>query len=539
MTDTQSVLARVRRVVAHAAQAVDQSRDRLDDLNVYPVPDGDTGTNLSLTMGTVRSAIEDDTGSTAEELARTISRAALMGARGNSGIILSQIVKGLAGSLGAAARLDAASVADALRSASDAAYAAVAKPVEGTMLTVVRELAEAAEEARELPLDAALDRTLAAGEASLARTPELLRILADAGVVDAGGAGVIELLRGRSPGSAAPPCTSPRMRPRSRGGRRTCMRRNRRSGTARTSSSSPPPSTRTTSPGTSIRSATASSSSATGRRSRSTCTRTIPAGRSRSPPPSGASPASTSPTCASRSRSGRRGSPSATCPSCPSRWSTVPATSSRSSRGRATRRPRGSRAVRGIVAGGQSANPSIDELLQAIEACAADGVIVLPNNPNVQGAAERAAASASVPCRVVASPSMAVGLSLLVGYRPEASLEENAAGMSDALAGIAYGEVTRAVRDARVDGLDVRSGQHVGLVGGRLVVAGDRLEHAIAIVLQHLVEGDPSVLTILLGAGFSDRAALDGALGELAGRELEVDVVDGGQPHYELLLAAE
>jgi dihydroxyacetone kinase-like predicted kinase len=195
--------------------------------------------------------------------------------------------------------------------------------------------------------------------------------------------------------------------------------------------------------------------------------------------------------------------------------------------------------VRGVVVGGQSANPSIQELVAAIEGCAADGVVLLPNNPNVQRAAEEAAASASRPCRVIASPSIAVGLSLLVHYEPERSMAANAEAMTASLAGIAYGEVTRAVRDARVDGLDVRSGQYVGLMGGRIVVAADRFQHATSVVLQHLAESDPDVLTILLGAGFSDRAGLDDALGELAGREIEVEVVEGGQPHYELLLAAE
>ncbi len=168
-----------------ALAAIEASRERIDDLNVYPVPDGDTGTNLALTVGAVVAALEADGSDERAALARDVSRAALMGARGNSGVILSQIVRGAAESLAASDDLAAA-----LRSASDAAYRAVKKPVEGTMLTAIRELAEEAEAGGDL---AAL---LARGDDCVARTRELLPALAQAGVVDAGAAGLVEIVRG-------------------------------------------------------------------------------------------------------------------------------------------------------------------------------------------------------------------------------------------------------------------------------------------------------------------------------------------------------
>ena len=140
-----SDLEAVRRLAGPTAAALEASRQRIDDLNVYPVPDGDTGTNLTLTVRAVREALDELDEHDRERLAREVARAALMGARGNSGVILSQIVRGFAEVVGQAETIDSPMLARAFRSASDAAYRAVRTPVEGTMLTVIRELAEEAE----------------------------------------------------------------------------------------------------------------------------------------------------------------------------------------------------------------------------------------------------------------------------------------------------------------------------------------------------------------------------------------------------------
>jgi len=193
-----SDLERIRAVARAALASLEANRGRIDDLNVYPVPDGDTGTNLTLTVRGVVEALDRSTTEGRAALAREVARAALMGARGNSGVIFSQIVRGAAESLGEARTIDALTVAAALRSASDAAYRAVRRPVEGTMLTAVREMAEEAEvRARPgVPLDELLDAVVRRGDEAVARTPELLSILRDAGVVDAGAAGLVEIVRG-------------------------------------------------------------------------------------------------------------------------------------------------------------------------------------------------------------------------------------------------------------------------------------------------------------------------------------------------------
>ncbi len=190
----------VQKVVDAALASLEAHRQRIDDLNVYPVPDGDTGTNLTMTVRAVADAVDETSAASRQSLARDVARGALMGARGNSGVIFSQIVRGAADVLGESTgeTIDAQAAARALRGASDAAYRAVRRPVEGTMLSVIRELAEEAETraADDPEIGALLVDLVRRGEEAVARTPEQLQVLRDAGVVDAGGAGLLELVRG-------------------------------------------------------------------------------------------------------------------------------------------------------------------------------------------------------------------------------------------------------------------------------------------------------------------------------------------------------
>ncbi|MES1247874.1 MAG: DAK2 domain-containing protein, partial [Actinomycetota bacterium] len=193
----------VQKLAEAALASLEANRARIDDLNVYPVPDGDTGTNLTMTVRALVDAVDTTSAASRESLARDVARGALMGARGNSGVIFSQIVRGAADVLGTVdgARIDADAAARALRGATDAAYRAVRRPVEGTMLSVIRELAEEAEQQAANgapPVDELLPILVRRGGEAVARTPEQLQVLRDAGVVDAGGAGLLELVRGVS-----------------------------------------------------------------------------------------------------------------------------------------------------------------------------------------------------------------------------------------------------------------------------------------------------------------------------------------------------
>src|SRR5215204_889893 len=193
-------LERAKELGQAALATLEANRRRIDDLNVYPVPDGDTGTNLTLTARAIMEVLEASTAADRAALAKELTRAALMGARGNSGVIFSQILRGAAEALGEAGLLDAATIRRAFRAASDAAYRAVRRPVEGTMLSVIRELAEEAEDPRNAALAPAalLKKLIERGEDALARTPDQLAVLREAGVVDAGGAGLLEIVRGVS-----------------------------------------------------------------------------------------------------------------------------------------------------------------------------------------------------------------------------------------------------------------------------------------------------------------------------------------------------
>jgi dihydroxyacetone kinase-like predicted kinase len=197
------------RLLRGAEAAIEAARERIDDLNVYPVPHGDTGTNLAVTVRSVREAVEASTAEDRTALAEETARAALMGARGTSGLILSQIVRGLALELASARELDAGALARALRAGSDAAHRAVRAPVEGTMLTLVRTLAEAAARADSEPLPVLLAHLVQRGEAAVERTQVQLDVLREAGVVDAGAAGLVELLRGVAAAVADEPLPAP------------------------------------------------------------------------------------------------------------------------------------------------------------------------------------------------------------------------------------------------------------------------------------------------------------------------------------------
>ena len=193
-----------RRLATAAVAALERSREWIDDLNVYPVPDGDTGTNMLLTVQSLRDGLEavpDDAGRAV--VTREAERAVVMGARGNAGVILSQIVRGVSSALPAAGPIDAGALARACRAGSDAAARAVRTPVEGTMLTVARAAAEAAEASTGGTVAELLAAIVRGAEEGLARTPDRLDVLAEVGVVDAGGAGLVEVVRAVAADAAA------------------------------------------------------------------------------------------------------------------------------------------------------------------------------------------------------------------------------------------------------------------------------------------------------------------------------------------------
>jgi len=515
------MIERVRELARGALAAIEANRSRIDDLNVYPVPDGDTGTNLTLT---VRAVVEALDGSQADDralLAREVSRAALMGARGNSGVILSQIVRGAAESFGASD-----SVAAALRSASDAAHRAVRTPVEGTMLTAIRELAEEAEAGGDL---AAI---VARGDDCVRRTPELLPVLAEAGVVDAGAAGLVEIVRGIAAAVSGQPLPAP---------------------------------VPVSAPSFSLAAAHLELS-----RYRY-CTVFVIEGEGldadeieQELEPLGDSLLVVGDETALKvhvhtddpgralslgvARGTIAGVEIANMHEQTIRHEerllhAVPAMETGLSAVVAVVAGSGNRRLFEslgalVVDGGRTMNPSIAEILAGIAAAGSSAVIVLPNDRNVLMTAEQAAAGSARPVQVVPTTSIQAGLAAAVVFDPGLPAEANAAEMVKVVAGVGTGAVTIASRDVATNGLVIGKGSWLGLVEGSPVVGGSTFDEVARAVADRLLVQPRGVLTLLTG---DEPEPLEALLAVIAEQhpEVELEVHDGGQSSYPLLLSAE
>src|SRR2546423_516765 len=523
MSDLESL----RLLVRGAVGALERSRQRIDDLNVYPVPDGDTGTNMLLTVRGIAETLDQSNASDRATLAREVTRSALLSARGNSGVILSQIVRGAAEELAQSDQIDSAAITRALRTASDSAYRALREPVEGTMLTVIRELAEAAEAQAPAGLDpnellAALVRH---GEDAVARTQEQLDVLRRAGVVDAGAAGLVEIFRGvaaaaRGEELPEPPtpqelspqavhlepsrfryCTAFVIEGENLDAAHVERELDRLGGSLLVvgDSTALKAHVHTDDPDTAL---------AVGR-----AVGTVDAVEIAD---------------MHRQTEEREARLSET-----TRSAVVAVVA-----GEGNRRLFESLGAARIVEGGQTMNPPAADLLAAVEAANAKEAVLLPNNANVVLTAEQAAALATRPVHVVPTRSLQAGLAALVAFNPDRSAEENAEEMRRAVEGVATGEVTTASRDAEIDGLTVENGEYLGLLNDRAVAAGPSFDEVARAVADALLAEPRDVLTLLAGDGAPE---LNGLLDELSARhpELEIDLHEGGQPHYQLLLSAE
>jgi uncharacterized protein len=506
-------------LVQGARAAIEASRRRIDDLNVYPVPDGDTGTNLTLTVRAIDDALRKEGPDDRAGLAREISRAALMGARGNSGVILSQIVRGATDSLAVSDDL-----ARAFRSASDAAYRAVKKPVEGTMLTAIRSMADAAEHGGDLAT------IIARGDDTVARTREMLPVLKEAGVVDAGAAGLVEIVRGIHAALTGEVLAQPPELEESFGieaihqelsrfryctvfvvegealdadeleveleqlgdsllvvGDRTALKVH----------------VHTDDPG-----------------------RALSLGVQRGTV-GGIEIANMHEQTAEREE----------------RLLHVVAEDLAACAVIAVTAGAGNRVLfeslgATVVDGGQTMNPSTAELVAAIDGASAREAIVLPNNGNVIMGAEQAAEHASKPAHVIPTRSLQTGLAALVAFDPSEGAAANAESMREAVESVATGAVTLASRDVQLNGVAVQKGNWLGLADGEPVAGGESFDEVVRAVLERLLAEPRGVLTLLTG---EEPPPLGALLAELQGAhpELELEVHEGGQPHYPLLLAAE
>ena len=531
---------------------LEQYVGEVNALNVFPVPDGDTGTNMHLTM---TAAVKDvAVQPSASAVAKQIERQALRGARGNSGVILSQIIRGFSEGLAGKDTIDARVLARALQQAADRAYKAVMKPTEGTILTVARVLGEravaAADEGADLP--ATLDAAVVGAEEAVAETPNQLKQLRDAGVVDAGGEGLAVLLRGlqrwargeelqRTDGGTVIAtvafedihsdddfgyCTNFLLE-----GANIPFEKVReqiaamgRSVVVVGDETTVKAHVHTLRPGDVLNYACdfgalthVEIANMDAQRAAIHETGTVSAVASKDPKEGSLS---------ARTASDEPHTPFGIVAIAP---------------GPGFAEVFRSVDVGEVVTGGQTMNPSTQDLVEAIERLPQTEVLILPNNSNILMAARQAQEIVDKKVEVVPSRTVPQGVAALLALNYEQPFEWNIQAMTDALRTVRTIEVTTAVRDANVDDTEVRAGQTIGLLDDKLVAAGDDQDSVIDQVLQRVGMDDYEIVTIYLGEGVDDErgAALAQRIEERYPDLDTVDVAAGGQPFYDFVISVE
>ena len=522
--------------VAAARSAVMAQVARINALNVYPVPDGDTGTNMLLTLESVLEETSGKQYDSPEAASRAGARAALMGARGNSGVILSQMIRGACEVLAKQESFTGEAFAAALAGARERAYASVREPVEGTMLTVIKDAAEAARAASDGDADLPEVARAAARAAheSVRRTPELLAVLREAGVVDAGGLGVAVILDGiyacltgeevEEPGeeeSGAPDLDAIHAEEEAWG---YCTEfivtgfdgdpgefeeriyASGRSVLLVADDDVVKVHLHTQDPGDAL-----SYAGGFGRLTGVKVDDMEAQVRSRAP------------------HQGEAEEPSEAAA-----LAVVAA-----SRGAGNRKLFESMGAV-VIEGGQGANPSAADFARAVEATGAKSVVLLPNNKNIVPTAEQVGELVEAEVFVMRTTTIAAGLAVMVGFDPEGETGEVVEEMREISDSLRTAEITRSVRDARVGEVEVPEGAYMGFLDGELVAVEEGLEGAAIAVAKRIVSGGADVLTLLRGEEFDEHGSVEIA-DEIRRLDdaLEVEIKDGGQPLYPLQMVAE
>lgn len=530
--------------IAAAAKALAARKEEINRLNVFPVPDGDTGTNMSLTLAmVVENLAKLPIGATDEDRRRAITSGALMGARGNSGVITSQIMRGLCEGIANHETFDLVAVDDAFDRAVEVAFNAVRKPVEGTILTVLRDTAAAARKARKKKMELEEGLRFIVGEsyASVQRTPDLLPVLKENGVVDAGGFGIaiffdsfVSALTGRSEslgdelafartaapkveieqindweGSAYMYCNeflvdSDTLDPeealdflQTMGDCELCVGTNPKF-KVHVHSNTPDKVLayfleRGQISEVFIHNMKLQSEERTAKLEQEQAEESKPIG-----------------------------------------FVAVAAGSGNAAILK-------SLGVDYVVSGGQTMNPSTKELLDAVNSVNADAVIILPNNSNIIMASQSCVEVSEKPCAVVPTKSVPEAFSAMFAFDEGASLEDNVEAMTEAREEVKTGEITHAIKDSKdVHGNPIHDGDVIGIAAGELEVVSDSIEDATMRVLEVLEAEDADTLTILAGEDYSDEA-FEALLSQIeeAYEDLEVDSHRGEQPLYPIILSVE
>ena len=522
--------------------AVRAHQEELNRLNVYPVPDGDTGTNMALTLESVSAALAES--ESMDDVCQAISRGSLMGARGNSGVILSQILRGIADVCRPLETVPASELVRGFRNAADAAYQAVMRPVEGTILTVAREIAEAVETLEAPSLVAMLESGVEAARAAVERTPDLLPVLRDAGVVDAGGKGLtllldalLEVVDGRPIPEpelvATPAAVAAHLSGDDVSGLRYEVMYLLDADDATL------PAFRD------AWGAIGDSIVVVGGDGIWNChVHTNDIGAAVEAGIDAGRPHQIRITDlmeqVEEERWVREAEVVADLNAAAESWSPVETAVVAVGVGDGVRRLLTSLGVQRVVAGGQSMNPSTAQILEAVEACSADSVVVLPNNKNIVAVANQVDALTTKRVAVVATTSVPEALAALVEYDPHADLAENESTMTSAREHVRTGEVTQAVRDAVSDVGPVREGDWIALSREGVVATASSPADAVCELLGKLVDDTSEIVTVLVGsdAPSNETDRIREHL-EVKFPHLEVEFHHGGQPLYPYLVGVE
>jgi len=524
----------LRAMFSAATRSLERNAQSINTLNVFPVPDGDTGTNMLLTMRAAMEEASRCTDGSAATVAQAMAKGSLMGARGNSGVILSQIFRGLAKGLDGKHSFDGDDLAAALVESSALAYKGMSKPVEGTILTVIREVAAAAQTGNAShngDLLAIMEVIVDEARASVARTPTLLPVLRQAGVVDAGGQGLYVVLDGAL----------------------RCLR-----GEREEAETVPVEAAASISQGLAedARYGYCTEFLLQGKDLNVEAARqklitigesvlvvgdesTIRAHLHTFDPGAALSYATSLGTLrqvkVENMDEQHRDFIVAQPQSSSAAISTITVAS-----GEGLTEAFYSIGATIVVPGGETMNPSVQELLLAVESAPSDKVILLPNNPNILLAAGQVSALTQKKVEVVPTKTIPQGIAALLALNHDVDLEGNSAAMKKALSTVRSGEITTAVRSMELDGLSVKKGQAIAFLDRRLVIADGSMPQVILDLLAMMGVEEGGLITIYYGAGTESSEAEQ--IAELVQKKYpsqEVEVVAGGQPYYNCIVSVE
>ncbi|HDE3243213.1 TPA: fatty acid kinase catalytic subunit FakA [Staphylococcus aureus] len=527
-------------MIIQGAQNLSNNADLVDSLNVYPVPDGDTGTNMNLTMTSGREEVENNLSKNIGELGKTFSKGLLMGARGNSGVILSQLFRGFCKNIESESEINSKLLAESFQAGVETAYKAVMKPVEGTILTVAKDAAQAAIEKANNTEDCIelMEYIIVKANESLENTPNLLAVLKEVGVVDSGGKGLLcvyegflKALKGEKVEAKVAKidkdefvhdehdfhgvintediiygyCTE--MMVRFGKNKKAFDEQEFRQDMSQFGDSLlvindeeiVKVHVHTEYPGKVFN--------------------------------YGQQYGELIKLKVENMREQHTAKP---------KMETVETAIITISMGEGISEIFKSMGATHIISGGQTMNPSTEDIVKVIEQSKCKRAIILPNNKNILMASEQAASIVDAEAVVIPTKSIPQGISALFQYDVDATLEENKAQMADSVNNVKSGSLTYAVRDTKIDGVEIKKDAFMGLIEDKIVSSQSDQLTTVTELLNEMLAEDSEILTVIIGQD-AEQAVTDNMINWIEEQypDVEVEVHEGGQPIYQYFFSVE